>query len=63
MFSCEFYEISKKTCFKRPPPLAASDGLQVNVIYKVLEVIKEALVKTFNDSINFKIFPENMKIA
>ena len=39
------------------------DGLDVNIITSVYELIKKPLLKIFNESINLGIFPENMKIA
>ena len=39
------------------------DGLDVNIITSVYELIKKPLLKTFNEPINLGIFPENMKIA
>ena len=39
------------------------DGLDVNIITTVYEIIKKSLLKIFNESINLGIFHENLKIA
>ena len=39
------------------------DGLDINIITSVYELIKEPQLKIFNELINLGIFPENMKIA
>ena len=48
---------SKKN--KAPGP----DGLDVNIIISVYEIIKKPLLKIFNDSLLLGIFPQSMKIA
>ena len=44
---------------KAPGP----DGLDVNIIISVYEVIKKPLLKIFNDSLLLGISPQSMKIA
>ena len=44
---------------KTPGP----DGLNVNIIISVYEIIKKPLLKIFNDSLLLGIFPQSMKIA
>ena len=39
------------------------DGLDINIITSVYELIKEPQLKIFNELINLGIFPESMKIA
>ena len=39
------------------------DGLDINIITSVHELIKEPQLKIFNELINLGIFPENMRIA
>ena len=50
-----------KLLIRNKPP--GHDGLDVNVITSVYELIQKPLLKIFNESINLGIFPENMKIA
>ena len=40
-----------------------ADGLDVNIIISVYEIIKKTLLKIFNDSLLLGIFPQSMKIA
>ena len=44
---------------KAPSP----DGLDVNIIISVYEIIKKPLLKIFNDLLLLGIFPQSMKIA
>ena len=34
VFSCKFYEIFKKTSFYRTPPVAASEGIRINIFLR-----------------------------
>ena len=56
----EFEEASKLLKRNKAP---AYDGLDVNIITSVYELIKKSLLKIFNESRNLGIFPENMKMA
>ena len=56
----EFNEAFKS--FKRYKT-PGSHSSHVNLITSVYKFVKMPLIKIFNDSINFGIFPENMKIA
>ena len=56
----EFEEAFKSLKRNKAP---GHDGLDVNIITSVYELIKRPLLKIFNESINLRIFPENMKIA
>ena len=56
----EFEEAFKSLKRNKAPD---HDGLDVNIITSVYELIKKPLLKIFNESINLGIFPKNMKIA
>ena len=56
----EFEEAFKSLKRNRAP---GHDGLDVNIITSVYQLIKKPLLKIFNESLNLSIFPENMKIA
>ena len=56
----EFEEAFKSLKRNRAP---GHDGLDVNIITSVYELIKKPLLKIFNESLNLSTFPENMKIA
>ena len=56
----EFEEAFKSLKRNRAP---GHDGLDVNIITSVYELIKKPLLKIFNESLNLSIFPENMKIV
>ena len=56
----EFEEAFKSLKRNKAP---GHDGLDVNIITSVYELIKKPLLKIFNESTNLDIFSENMKIA
>ena len=61
MLSEDEFEETFKSLKRNKAP--GHDGLDVNIITSVYELIKKPLLKIFNESINLGIFPENMKIA
>ena len=56
----EFEEVFKSLRSNEAP---GHDGLHVNIIKSVYELIKKPPLKIFKKSTNLGIFPENMKIA
>ena len=56
----EFQEAFKSFKWNKAP---GHDGLNVDIITYVYEPIKKPLFKIFNESINLRLFQENMKIA
>ena len=56
----KFEEASKSLKRNKAP---GHDGLDVNIITSVYELIKKSQLKIFNESINLGIFQENMKIV
>ena len=56
----EFEEAFKSLKRNKAP---VYDGLEINIITSVYELIKKPLLKVFNESRYLGIFPENMKIA
>ena len=61
MLSKDEFEEAFKSLKRNKAP--GHDGLDVNIITSVYELIKKPLLKIFNESINLGTFPENMKIA
>ena len=49
--------------FLKKNKVPGPDGLDVNIIISVYEIIKKPLLKIFNDSLLLVIFPQSMKIA
>ena len=61
MLSEDEFEEAFKSLERSKAP--GHDGLDVNIITSVYELIKKPLLKIFNESIDLGISPENMKIA
>ena len=61
MLSDDEFEEAFKSLKRNKAP--GHDGLDVNNITSVYELVKKPLLKIFNESVNLGIFPEDVKIA